>query len=430
MDDWFSQNAPKAPAAPAPSGDWFAQNGPRTPAAPDEHPSIAQRVAVPVASTVGGIAGGLAGGVPGAFVGGAAGEGYGQLSSHLGDLAPALRDVAQNIVAHPRETLSGFGQGALQGAKDAGIEGGLNALGEGIGKGVSAIAGQLAPGLMRQAANAPLSLAREFPDLSQTLIDHALTVSEGGLAKARTLLSAARSDVGAALADASGRGASVPITAATQGLQKTLDEVVTHSADPVGGLSKLASLEAKIGQGRGAVLSMADADALKRSLQAEARSLYKSMQMGNGSKSVALEAVAKADMAAALNQAIEDAATNVGVTGYRAANASAQDLIGATRAISRRVLQSPGGAVQKAVTELATPAVGGAVLAGGPGAVAAAAATAASRAATTPSNLSRMAIYLSNPAVQSFLRQLPKPALQAIFSLTGATDDSSTGPQR
>lgn len=376
--------------------------------------------------TAGGIVGGLVGGVPGAAAGGAAGEGLADLAAHATELPGAVADVARNLIAHPRETVSGFMSGAGSGALAAGQEAGTMAAGELVGQGLSRAAAGGAKFLMGEAAKPTLALAREFPDLSETMLNHALTVSEGGLAKARTLLHTTKNLANQALDAAHAAGARVPITAATDGLQKTFSDVVLNSSDPVGSLARLAKIESKVMEGRNGTLTMREADALKTSLQGEARNLYKSLQMGNGSKAVALDAVAKADMAAALNQAIEDTATKAGATGYRAANAAAQDLIGATRAISRRLLTSNTPA-SKIASEMATPAVGGAVLGGMPGAAAAATAMALGKATTTPSALSRIAIHLNNPGVQMFLRQLPKPVLEALTHLWGATPDSSTG---
>lgn len=393
---------------------YAAQIQPDAPAPPASTAAgTVQRVAGAVAPTVGGMVGGMVGGVPGAAIGGAAGEGYKQIAEHAGEILPAVRDVARNLVEQPAATLKGAAEGIKQGVQDTGLQAGLNAVGEGIGQGIVKVAGPAAKWLMGEAGKPSMTLAREFPDLSETMIEHALTYTKGGLAQARTLLSATKATANAALDKAATNGAKVPLTAATSGLQKTFDELAVNSSDPVGALSKLAALEKRIGLGRAKDLTMREADALKSSLQREASALYKQIQAGLGSKSAAIEMVAKADMAQALNAAIEDIATKAGAAGYKAANSAAQDLIGATRAISRRLLLQ-NGPVSKAITDLATPAAAGTLLAGGTGAVIAAGTTIAGKAATTPGNLSRIALHLSNPSVQAFLRQMPKPVLAAL----------------
>lgn len=378
--------------------------------------------------TVGGIVGGVLGGVPGAGLGGAAGEGVKQFAQHATEIPGALVDVARNAVQQPAATLKGALQGAGEGMLNASKEGALMAAGEGIGSGAVKAASSVGRYVMGEALNPTLTLARQFPELSQTAIDHALTVSKGGLNKARTLLTQAKATANAALDTAHAAGASVPVTAATDGLQKTFDEVALHSSDPVGTLSKLATLERKITAGRSGQLTMREADALKTSLQHEATALYKQAASGGGSSKTAVEMVAKADMAHALNMAIEDIATKAGAPGYQAANSVAQDLIGATRAISKQLLTNNRSAVGKVLTDMATPSTMGAVLAGGPGAAIGAAGTIAGKLATTPSNLSRISIFLSHPIVQDFLRQLPKPALTGLLSAFGSARGASSDP--
>jgi len=52
---------------------------------------------------------------------------------------------------------------------------------------------------------------------------------------------------------------------------------------------------------------------------------------------------------------------------------------------------------------------------------------AAGAALGSPAGLSRQAIVLGNPAVQAFLRQLPKPALDALLSALGVTTPAPGG---
>lgn len=361
-----------------------------TASAEPQPPSPAVGMAASAAPSVGGIVGGMTGGVPGAVIGGAAGEGYGQLIKHATELPGAVADVARNVVAHPVETARGAYEGMKQGAEDAGIAGAVQGAGQLIGTGLVKGASAVAPWLMSQAASPAAALAREFPDLSQTMLDNALTVTGGGLAKARQLLGAAKATANAALDTAHAAGASVPIADVTGGLSKTLD-VVMNSSDIPGGLAKLAKLESKIQAGRAGTLTMREADALKTSLQAEAKNLYKSVAAGNGSRGMALEMVAKADMAQALNAAIDKAATDAGAAGYKAANSSAQDLIGATRAISRQLLGTPTKTTE-ALANVGTLGL------------------------NTAAGKSSIALALQHPVVQGLLRALPKPALAAIAS--------------
>lgn len=399
--------------------------------APDESSMLsgAKDLAASAAPTVGGVVGGLVGGIPGAAIGGAAGEGYQQLIRHAGEIGPAALDVARNIVSEPVATARGATAGMLQGLKDSGLEAATMAAGEGVGKLVVGAATGTARWMMNQAGSTPMALAREFPELSQTLIDHALTYTKGGLNQARSMLTAYKRTAFSALDQAAANGAKVPLTEATSALGHVFDDAAVNSADPVGALAKLAAIERKIGQGRAAQLTMREADALKTSLQREVKALYKQVQSGGGTKGMAIELLAKASMADALNQAIERIATQAGAVGYKAANASAQELIGAVRAISRRLLMH-GTSVGHVVADVTTPSLVGGVTGGLPGAAIGAASATAAKIATLPSNLSRMAVSLTHPAVQAFLRQLPKPALvllrQYLWPTSGSADSTGT----
>lgn len=372
-------------------------SAPNTEAPPTAPSSPISSAAAGAAPTVGGIIGGIMGGIPGAAVGGAAGEGYGQLIKHASEIPGAVADVAQNLVSQPAATMKGAAQGALQGAEDAGISGAVQGAGQAIGSGLAAVASKAAPWMMTQATGIGGALAREFPDLSQTMIDHALTVTQGGLDKARALLSGAKASANAALASADQAGARVPFSTIREGLKRTL-ESVQDSSDIAGNMATLARIEQRVGQGRwGDSLSMKEADALKTSLQTEARALYKAVAAGNGRRGASMEMQAKADMAQALNAAIEKAATEAGAPGYKAANSAAQDLIGATRAISKRLLKNTLTPAQLA-SNVATAGL------------------------TTPAGMSHLAVYLSHPVVQGFLRALPQPVLASFASLYDRQD--------
>ena len=307
--------------------------------------------------TAGGFIGGMVGTVPGvriatAGIGGAAGEGYRQLATHAGELPGAVVDVARNLMAEPTATLSGFVEGAKAGAQQAALQGAIQAAGQGGGEVLRGVASKASPWLMNRALNLTAKLSREFPNMSTTMLEQALTVSKGGLEKARALLKVEKGKATAALAQAQATGATVPITAATDGLQKTLIEVL-NSADIEGGLATLAAVERRIAGGRAGALTPTAADALKTSLQTESKQLYAAAKMGQGKPNVSVRARALADMAASLNDAIGTITTNAGAEGYRAANAGAAELIGAVRGITTGI--RPGANLYQAMVR---PGVG------------------------------------------------------------------------
>src|SRR5215471_1879600 len=252
--------------------------GATTPPASQE--SFLSRNAPAIGGTVGGIAGGLIGGpagaIGGAALGGAAGEGY------------RIQQAGQPIdplTAGERMAVQGAGQGLVSG----------------VSEGLGALAAPVARGMMKVGAGVTAKLAAEFPNLSQTLIDNALTASAGGAERARSLLMTAAAKTRGLITQADSKGVTVPITAATNALTQTMQRHVMNSADIQGGIDTLARLENEITAGRGANLTIAEADALKSSLQQGAERAYAA---AGRPKSLPVEVLAKRDMAASLNQAI------------------------------------------------------------------------------------------------------------------------------
>lgn len=357
-----------------------------------------------IGGTVGGLIGGSGGtvlgfgvgGVPGAIggaaIGGAGGEGLRQL-------------VRRGMGADVPDTAS-------EAAKDIAIQGGTQAAYEAGGQAIAAAAKPAAKWLMNRALNLRERLALEFPELSQTMIDRGLTVSQNGYKQARQFLMQAKAQANAAVQAADAAGARVPITAATQGLNNTLKAIQT-SADIEGGLRAAVRAERQVMAGRGADMTVAEADALKTSLQREARSLYQAARGPNGKPALNALAQAKADMATALNDAIEAITSQMGPGGYRAANAEAQQMIGATRGIRQAI--RPGSNLYQAMVRPGVGAMlGGAsgYQQGGPSGGALGAAVGA--VATSPGTMSREALILANPAFQALLKQLPRSAALSI----------------
>lgn len=403
---------------------------PVTPAAPAAGPSSVN-AAADWLPTVGGMVGGMVGKVPGvrmatAAIGGAAGEGYRQLVTHGAEIPGAVADVARNLFTEPTATLQGFKEGAATGAKQAAVQGAIQAAAQGGGEVVGAVASRAPQWLMNRALNLTDKLSREFPNASATMLEHALVVSRGGLEKARALLRAAKTTANAALAKAQAAGAKVPITAATDGLQQTLVKVL-ESADVEGGLRALAAVERRIGAGRGRMLTPVEADALKTSMQTQSKTLYTAQKMGQGRPNVTVQAQALADMAASLNEAIGTITEQAGAAGYRAANASAAELIGAVRGITKGI--RPGANLYQAMVR---PGVGMAV-GGGLGALGggkeALAGTVIGGALLSPLGMSRLANVLQQQGVQQLLKQSPRLAA-AIASIMAMQDAEPAAPPK
>lgn len=334
---------------------------------------------------VGGAIGGMIGGPAGAAVGGAAGQGYKTLVQNAAEIPGAMRDVARNAMQYPSETA----EGAVSGVNRGGLDTGLQAAAQGglqkAGDVASTVAtSKVAPWLMDKALNLSDKLSREFPNLSQTMIENALTVTQGGLNQARKMLRAAKDQANGALATAERAGAAVPITAATDGLNTTLQKVV-NSSDPEGGLRALIAAERKITTGRSPTLSPTEADALKVSLQTQSKALYAAEKAGTGRPNTTIHAQALADMAASLNQALGNITTQAGAPGYRDANAGAQEMIGAVRGIAKGM---KGNDIISAARKGPSAALGATV--------------------TTPAMLSNFGLMASKPSMQALLKQSPR----------------------
>jgi hypothetical protein len=386
--------------------------------APTGGPSVLDR-ALDLLPAAGGMTGGLVGGtggtVFGAGVGGAPGAVVGATLG--GGAGEAFRQLINR--ARGKKSPASASEAATGIATEGGVQGAAEATGTAMVKG-AVTGGRF---LMNRALNRVSErLANEFPELSQTLIDNAISVTKGGYKKAQTLLMKAKAEANAALDAAHAAGATVPIQSATSGLNNTLS-VIANSSDPVGNLSRLIKVEQRIMGGRSATLTMREADALKTSLQREARQVYAAAKAPNGKPHLSIEAQALADMAAALNDAIEAAATQAGATGYKAANATARDMIGATRGVKQAI--RPNANLYQAMVR---PSVG-AILGGAGGytqdhpILGALAGT----VATSPRMMSREAIALANPATQGVIRQAPRTLTELLIALTQQQAASQSG---
>jgi hypothetical protein len=293
-------------------------------------------------------------------------------------------------------------------AAGIGTEGAIQGVSEVAGAGLGAVTSRAAPWLMNRALNLTDKLSREFPNVTTTMIEQALTVTQGGLEKARGLLRAAKTKANAALTTAHAAGATVPITAATDGLHKTVLQVA-NSEDIEGGLKVLAAMEKRMQGGRGPTLTPIEADALKRSLQTQSKALYTAQKMGQGRPNVTVQAQALHDMAESLNAAIGDVTTQAGAPGYRAANAQASELIGAVRGITKGI--RPGANLYQAMVRPGVGAVLGGVTGAQTGGTKGAATGAlVGGALTSPAGMSRLAVTMTRPSVQAILRQSPRLA--------------------
>src|SRR3990167_80583 len=391
--------------------------------------------------TVGGMVGGMVGGVPGAIAGGMAGKGYETLIERGGEIPGALVDVAKNLFSEPVATMRGFVEGQGEGSLDAAKAGGVQGAGELAGVGLSKGAGVLSKWLMNRATTRVTErLTREFPDLADTLIDNALTVSKGGYDKARGLLVLAKKKANAALAAADNAGAVVPVQInddVAQSLKTALLEDAIKNrglATPTHGAVTSATnrmpqhlrtlfkdIDAAAANGWAVDLKPSHADLLKRRLQQESKPVYANQAAPNGPRSVGMDATERTELAQQINNAI-DAIAN----GYKAANAEAKPLIGAVRGIKQAI--RPSGNLYQAMVRPAVGAAAGAMGANESG-VSPYVGAMAGAALTSPAGMSREAILLARPEVRAILRQLPRASAEVLMQLLSERSGSPSTPQ-
>lgn len=347
-------------------------------------PAETVRGAAKFAPAAGAAIGGLLGGIPGAVLGGGAGEAVGQLANRaMGNTAPLYPAEAALAIG---------GQGIVGGAT------------EGAGRLITGIAAPAGRWAMNRALNLTDKMAGEFPDMAQTMLNRGISVSRGGISKARGLLRTAKGQANQVLGAIDASGQRIPRTAATDALSDVVTQLPA-TGDPIGGLSRLATLERQMTRGHAQDFSGTEADALKAGLQREAKQFYASARGSQGRPALNVIGSGKTAMARGLNDALEQTGTAVGAPGYQAANQRAQEMIGAIRGISRAVRPGGSGLLHAAGTPAIGATLGGAAgyQSGHPGAGAAIGA-----AAGTPQGLSLIARGLAGPAGQQIIRQLPR----------------------
>lgn len=377
-----------------------------------------------VPMVLGGV-GGMMGGIPGAAIGGAVGK--------------AVEQSVLRGQGDPSVPADVMGQAAAMG-KEGAVQGVMQGAGQALAAGGSAAAKWL---MNRATTRVSAKLARDFPELSQTLIDNAIAVSKGGEAKARVLLQNAKGAASKALNAADAAGKTVPVEMTpelAESFKTALVERAVKSGSTRGvpaqhvltDVSKRLNpeLTALIGQiddaakaGETVALTPLQADALKTQLQKESRALYANRVAPNGPAALSQQATSKAEFASRLNDVLDDLAN-----GYKAANKEAQQMLGAMRGVQQA--RRPSGNLYQA---LVRPAVGGMLGAeagrrqsGTPGAVAGGIAGAV---LASPQGMSREAILLGNPIMQSILSQLPRASQAALIGLLSPQPDTPETPQ-
>lgn len=282
--------------------------------------------AVDAAPMVGGMIGGSMGGPLGAAIGGGAGTGYGALIQHAGELPGAVADVARNVVTNPRATLSGFaqgaGEGALAAAKNAGIQGAFEGAGALLGKGLSAGASRLYQSVAKPAK----ALRAEFPTVVQDALQSGVPLGSRGATKADALLTQAGNATTAAVQRAEAAGAKpVTMRPVLKSLQSVEQNVANQPLREVD-LGTLRTIRNQTLKENPAPLSLTQAQQMKQAAQRVAGEGYKKIARGGDINSVPLDA--NMAIASGLKTAIERRVPDIGPL-----NAQTQKLIGVNRMV-------------------------------------------------------------------------------------------------
>ena len=370
-----------------------------------------------------GMVGGAMGGAPLAGLFQAGASGLMTAARHAKEIPGAIADVSRNLAsaepgvaeATKRGMVEGAGEGALSAAKEGAVGAGAQFVGEAASKALKPTSTWIA----KQALAATDALKKEFPTLSESLIKHSVDVSSGGLGKARALLSQYKNAANRALQLGDKAGVGFDLAEVADVLQNTIAAKVANSADIPGAQKVVNDVLRKLSKGRQGMLSATELDALKTDMQARASAVYKALQNSQRPSYDKLRAEVYQQLAQQANQLLESKLANAGIQGYKAANSSAQELIGLTRAIRRQVNRVGGNVLSQALSAPTTveKIVRGAFVPTAFVSPTTAAVLAAERMVTAPANLSRLARAGASRGAALATRYLPASMTGTIRSL-------------
>jgi hypothetical protein len=273
--------------------------------------------------TVGGAIGGTlgatagpAGAIGGAALGGAAGEAAGQLLRRSrGEAVPETPQAA-----------------ALDIGESGAIQGGAQAVGAGLGAGMT----KAAPWLMKTALKPGKALLKDYsttgPKIVKTLLDEGVNVTEGGLAKLHELLSMTNAEIKAAVAAAPGMVDKKVIAARALPVAAR----VAKQANPVKDLAAVGNsvtefLDHPIYTGN---MTIPEVQAMKQATYKQIGNKYGELGAAEVETQKALARGAKEEVAhavpavSALNQRDSDLMAATEAVGDRVATASNRDPVG------------------------------------------------------------------------------------------------------
>lgn len=311
----------------------------------------------------GGAIGGFHGGPLGAAVGGAAGEGYRQLVEHASEIPGAVADVVRGLATHPIATLQGFNEGAGEGmtgaAKQAGIQGVMEAAGGALMGGVSRGARSVYRGYLKPSlSKVNIGKARE---IVETAFRENLPVTEGALSEAGRRIGALKDRVDSMLANASG---DIDLSAVASKVRRWARTMYDRPGRAPGELDDALKVADRIDQ-HPSLLSQAEpwspADVIDatRVSPSAANQVKRDLQQGVGPSQYGVQSragkTAEKVAASETRQAIEQVAPGVGPL-----NARESKLLDLARSLQRAVAREANTSKVYGVRSLWVPGFAGA----------------------------------------------------------------------
>lgn len=276
-------------------------------------------------------AGAIAGGLAAAPLTGATSLIPAMAASGLGAAGGAGVGLAAQQIATGKPQTAGNVAGTM--AK----EGALAVTGEGIGRGLTTIAGKVAPKIARAVMKPSKSLQNEFgaDNLTDAFLAERVPVGQSGTITARAKDSAATADKMIAEAESGGSGP-VSLRSVAQELRPVVDKAKTRIR--LGQADETPTIVGRLRAMRGANpegIPLTVAQEMKREAQGMAERGFRAADSGN----VLNDLGAHADKAVAtgLRQGIE-----ARVPGVRDVNANTQRLIGLEQALTDAEARNPG----------------------------------------------------------------------------------------
>lgn len=433
---------PQTMTVTAPNGKQLTITGDRVPSEAELHdiftaagvdthqPTVVDKL-IDLLPTAGGMAGGIVGGVGGTVagmgVGGVPGAvGGATLGGTAGEAAKELINRARGVSAP-----ASAGDAALSMAKEGGIQGASELAGAGLARAATGVG----RALMDNAVRPTMTLAREFPDVIDTIIKERLPVGRAlpgmktGTRQAKDLLSASAQNTRGLLTAAGQNGAQF---SAQQVVQQPISRLASDVANqPLADadMSRLSKMVMQFlkekGQGPISPDTLKD---MKRAAQSIAKPVFKAEAAGN---------VVGPDLslAARFNDAVAGGAKTAleTIPGIAESEGRTQSLIGATRALrTAETRRAPLWAELAAQGVGAGAGAGVASVTGGDyakGTGAGLATTMVARALLSPRSMSLGALVLTHRQVQQLIRQMPRGSLAALLSLAAAKEQSGPAGQ-